>query len=111
MESLLAQVHNSEQISGQVAGKMSELQQDTGKMKGILDMINSVMEQTVLLSLNASIEAARAGEAGKGFAVVASEISGLAKQTEEATANINKLIENIGQICRVWKTYQPLWNV
>ena len=44
---------------------------------------------------NASIEAARAGEAGRGFAVVASEISSLAAQTNNATGDINQLIENI----------------
>ena len=50
-----------------------------------------------MLALNASIEAARAGEAGRGFAVVAGEISKLASQTNDATAEINKLIENIGR--------------
>lgn len=66
-------------------------------MHSIVEMINNVAEQTSLLSLNASIEAARAGEAGRGFAVVASEISSLAGQTQEATENIESLIENIAE--------------
>ena len=64
-------------------------------MQSITELINSVADQTGLLSLNASIEAARAGEAGRGFAVVASEISTLASQTQEATKNIDALISDI----------------
>ena len=47
------------------------------------------------MSLNASIEAARAGEAGRGFSVVATEISNLSAQTNNATSDINLLIQNI----------------
>lgn len=95
IEHLLSYVNQSETASSMVASKMNELAENTEKMNSILEMINSVTKQTSLLSLNASIEAARAGEAGRGFAVVAEEISGLAKQTTEATVNITKLIEGI----------------
>ncbi|MGN0350809.1 MAG: methyl-accepting chemotaxis protein [Roseburia sp.] len=97
MENLLKQVKDSETISGEVAGKLDGLKEYTSRMKEILDVIQNVTDETSLLSLNASIEAARAGEAGKGFAVVATEISGLARQTGDATDDINTLIENIGQ--------------
>ena len=66
-------------------------------MHSIVELINSVANQTSLLSLNASIEAARAGEAGRGFAVVATEISTLAGQTQTATKNIEELIDNISK--------------
>ncbi|MGE5670521.1 MAG: methyl-accepting chemotaxis protein, partial [Fibrobacterota bacterium] len=58
----------------------------------IIDVIVEIAEQTKLLALNATIEAARAGDAGKGFAVVAGEVKDLAKQTNDATADIRKKI-------------------
>ncbi len=61
----------------------------------IIDVIVEIAEQTKLLALNATIEAARAGEAGKGFAVVAGEVKELAKQTNDATADIRKKISSM----------------
>lgn len=95
VDHLLSYVNQSEEASLTVASTMNELTENTEKMHSIVELINSVTQQTSLLSLNASIEAARAGEAGRGFAVVAGEISSLANQTSEATVNITKLIQNI----------------
>ncbi len=95
MKDLLQQVKISESSNETVTHKMQELKECTDKMQGIMQLISSVANQTGLLALNASIEAARAGEAGKGFAVVATEISSLSAQTNNATGEINTLIEDI----------------
>ena len=75
----------------------SETDISVDKIKEAVNLIASIAEETNLLSLNASIEAARAGESGKGFAVVAVEISKLAEQSHAASADIEKMIMDLGK--------------
>jgi methyl-accepting chemotaxis protein len=60
-----------------------------------LSVIQEVVEQTNLLSLNASIIAAQAGSRGKAFAVVAEEVRSLARRTSASTKEIEELVRNI----------------
>lgn len=76
----------------------------SGSIGSIVDAINTLSEQTNLLSLNAAIEAARAGEAGRGFSVVAEEIRQLAEKTNDETKKIEGIITNIQNEIRTVKT-------
>ena len=74
------------------AGKIEE---SVDESMNIITSIQSIANQTNLLSLNASIEAARAGEAGKGFAVVATEVQKLSASTKETTNDIARILNEM----------------
>ncbi len=66
------------------------------KINELTNVIMGISSETSLLALNASIEAARAGEAGRGFSVVAAEIGKLANQTSDTVADIDAIVEEVG---------------
>ncbi len=90
--------------SEKIIQTQSRMQLLTDSMQKISDMsmaiekiigeINSIAQQTNMLSLNASIEAARAGEKGKGFAVVATQVGELAARSAQAAKQTSDLIMN-----------------
>jgi methyl-accepting chemotaxis protein len=61
----------------------------------VMNLINSIADQTKLIAFNAAIEAAGAGSAGKRFAVVAGEIRHLADNVMESTSEIQSKTEEI----------------
>ncbi len=81
------------EVSEAVLGKVRDLEKEADDMQEIVTVIQSITENTDLLSLNASIEAARAGEAGKGFAVVADQIRKLAEDTQNSAVEITELLK------------------
>ncbi len=77
--------------------RLSALNMAATEIGGVIELIQDIAEQTNLLALNATIEAARAGEAGKGFSVVAEEVKALARQTSNATGDIEQRVNSIQQ--------------
>lgn len=82
--------------------RLDALRVESEGINDVVNVIQTMAEQTNLLALNATIEAARAGEHGKGFAVVASEVKELARETSTNSELIRKqvsgIIERIGEV-------------
>lgn len=107
-----AMKNNSSEVSGNfdvlinaIKESMDELKRVTEEISKVGESVDTVIEaanvidsianQTNLLSLNASIEAARAGEAGRGFAVVAEEIGTLAEQSNTSAQSIKSVMDEL----------------
>lgn len=91
-EQSVSQLSESVSNIGQAVNRVA---QDSENIGAIINIIQSIAEQTNLLALNAAIEAARAGEQGRGFAVVADEVRSLAAKTRSSTDEIQSLIEKL----------------
>jgi len=63
--------------------EMNTLLAHNREMHAKSEEFSAIVEQVVIVALNAGIEAARAGEHGRGFAVVANEIRSLASRAEK----------------------------
>lgn len=98
MESIEQSIHGMRTVRDKVqiiAQTILDLSNQTQQVGEITAVVNTLAQQSKMLALNASIEAAKAGEAGKGFAVVAAEVKNLAEQSEQSTAQVQKILEDI----------------
>ncbi len=85
-----------------------ELGTRSKEISKIMEIIDTVADQTKLIAFNAALEASSAGEAGKRFGVVAAEIRRLADSVTESTGeitgkvgeiqeSINRLVDQLGE--------------
>ncbi|MBY5922894.1 methyl-accepting chemotaxis protein [Ferrimonas balearica] len=91
----IGDLESLDQTLQEAGGAVSRLATESHEIGGILDVIRNIADQTNLLALNAAIEAARAGEQGRGFAVVADEVRSLSLRTQEATGEIQQMIDKL----------------
>jgi len=95
MSATLKAMHEIEQNNEESYNAISRLAVHSARVGEFVKVIQEVVEQTNLLSLNASIIAAQAGERGKAFAVVAEEVRSLAHRTSASATEIQELVKNI----------------
>ena len=95
METSLSSMNELKALIAKANNTIAGLSEQSTRISHVLEVINTIAEQTNLLALNAAIEAARAGEAGRGFAVVASEVRNLAEQTRESIDETQEIINKL----------------
>ena len=90
---------------------IQEIARESESLLEINAVMESIADQTNLLSMNAAIEAAHAGEYGKGFAVVASEIHKLAESSSEQSTTIGMALNKIkGAIDKIKRSTDNVMN-
>ena len=97
-----------EQVA-QLVSTIQVLKENSASIGSISDVINSISEETNILSLNARIEAARGQTDGKGFKVIAEEIGSLARQSKEATQDIQEKLNILSD--KIRETVSAVRNV
>ncbi|MGD0283632.1 MAG: cache domain-containing protein [Dissulfurispiraceae bacterium] len=95
VESVLMKMSEINNDSENSIHEIVELGKKSREITKVMELINTVADQTKLIAFNAALEASSAGEAGKRFGVVAVEIRRLADSVMESTGEIESKINEI----------------
>ena len=90
MEDLKTTISTTDQVFGTLQEQILEISQAA-------EQLTKIASSTTMLALNASIEAARAGQMGAGFAVVASKVQDLATDSNNCSAQVATIVDNMQQ--------------
>lgn len=75
--------------------EIRDLNTKIGRIWEIVNLINSIADQTKIIAFNAELESVGAGRSGKNFRNVANEIRRLANNTMDSTEEIKKRINEM----------------
>lgn len=95
MQHLQARMGDIHQDSATSLQEIIQLGSKSKEISKVMDLINTLADQTKLIAFNAALEASSAGESGKRFSVVASEIRRLADSVTDSTHEIEDRIQEI----------------
>ena len=95
VESVLMKMSDITDDSRKSIQEIVELGRKSREITKVMEIINTIADQTKLIAFNAALEASSAGEAGKRFGVVAVEIRRLADSVMESTGEIESKINEI----------------
>ncbi|MBN2440525.1 MAG: hypothetical protein JXJ04_04250 [Spirochaetales bacterium] len=97
-QKMAGELRDIARIGNEKVGRTTEIIQrineNTGEMLKIIEIINNIADSTNILSINAGIEAAHAGKEGKGFRVIADEIIKLVNSTKKNAGEISALLKD-----------------
>lgn len=95
IETVISQIADIRHDTETSINEIIELGRRSKEITSIMEIINTIADQTKLIAFNAALEASSAGEYGKRFGVVAVEIRRLADSVMESTEEIEGKISEI----------------
>lgn len=95
VQTVLARMHDIRTDNQHNLDEIVDLGAKSKEIGKIMEIINTIADQTRLIAFNAALEASSAGEAGKRFSVVAAEIRRLADSVTDSTSEISSKVNEI----------------
>ncbi len=95
VQSVLARMQDIRADNQHNLAEIVDLGAKSKEIGKVMEIINTIADQTRLIAFNAALEASSAGEAGKRFSVVAAEIRRLADSVTDSTGEIATRVNEI----------------